>query len=129
MVVLISGNIDISFPAVAACSMYLTMLLATNVSSVSQFPFLVVVAAILGCLLGFINAVLVHFVRLPALIATLGTGSLIRGGLLAFVGTRILTDLPDSMISFSKSSVLRLANGEGRFASLATSVPIYLPWR
>ena len=125
MVVLISGNIDISFPAVAACSMYLTTLLATNVVGVSQFPLLVAVSAILGALLGSINALLVHYVRLPALIATLGTGSLIRGGLLAFVGTRILTELPDSMIAFSKSAVLQVTAADGAPVSLTSSIPIY----
>ena len=125
MVVLVSGNIDISFPAIAACSMYLTTMLATNVASLSHFPVLVALSALVGCLLGCLNAVLVHFIRLPALIVTLGTGSLIRGGLLAFIGTRILTDLPDSMIAFSKQSVWQVSTGEGKFVSLAASVPIF----
>lgn len=125
MVVLISGNIDISFPAVAASSMYLTILLATNITSVSDFPVLMLVSAIIGCLLGCMNGILVHFVRLPALIVTLGTGSMIRGGLLAFVGTRILTELPDSTIDFSKSTILHISNGDEEFVDLATSVPIF----
>ncbi len=125
MVVLISGNIDISFPAIAAASMYLTTLLATNISGINHFPVLVALSAVIGCLLGSLNSVLVHFVRLPALIVTLGTGSLIRGGLLAFVGTRILTDLPDSMIAFSKNNVSQISSGNGQSASLAASVPIF----
>lgn len=126
LVVLISGNIDISFPSIAAFSLYVTTLLATNLAVTDQIMLLLVISAAVGCLLGLVNAVLVHHARLPALIVTLGTGSLIRGGLLAFIGTRIITDLPDSMIAFSKRTMWQVHSEEGASVGLAVSVPIFL---
>lgn len=126
MIVLISGNIDISFPAIAAFSMYVTALMATSVTGINSMPVLIAIAAAVGCLLGLVNAALVHYFRLPALIVTLGTGSLIRGGLLAFIGTRIITDLPDSMVDFSKLTVLQPGGEQEQSAGLAASTPIFL---
>ena len=114
LVILISGDIDISFPAIAAFSMYVTCLIARTTELVDHIAILFGIAAAIGGLLGLFNAVFVHFFRLPALIVTLGTASLIRGGLLAFVGTKIVTDLPESMVTFSQARLLdkQLPNGE-----------------
>ena len=50
------------------------------------------------------NGMLVHFFRLPALIVTLGTASLIRGHP-QFVGTRNIANLPGSIIRFSRATM------------------------
>jgi len=125
LVVLISGGIDISFPAVAAFSMYVTCRLAQQFAWLDHIGVLLLVAAGIGCLLGWVNATLVHYCRLQSLIVTLGTGGLIRGGLLAFIGTRIITDIPHSMVEFSKTSVLRVESGLGETVGLAASIPIF----
>jgi len=130
LVVLISGNIDISFPSIAAFSMYVTTLFATSITGTDSMVILLLLSATIGCLLGLMNGALVHYVQLPALIVTLGTGSLIRGGLLAFIGTRIITDLPASMVAFSKCTILQTQNANGNSIGLAASVPIFfaLAW-
>lgn len=121
LVILISGDIDISFPAIAAFSMYVTCLIANATGLGSQIVVLFGIAAATGGLLGLFNAVFIHFFRLPALIVTLGTGSLIRGGLLAFVGTKIITDLPESMVSFSKLRIFTQQLPSGETIGLAVS--------
>ncbi len=125
LVVLISGNIDISFPAIAAFSMYVTTRLAQSGVVPNHIVALLLAAAAMGCLVGLVNAALVHFCRLPALIVTLGTGSLIRGGLLAFIGTRIITNLPESMVAFSKSTLWEVAGPGGGVAKLASSTLLF----
>ena len=72
LVILISGDIDISFPSIAAFSMYVTCLIARATGLVDHIAILFGIAAALGGLLGFFNAVFIHFFRLPALIVTLG---------------------------------------------------------
>lgn len=121
LVILISGDIDISFPAIAAFSMYVTCLIARATGLVDHITVLFGIAAAMGCGLGMLNAVFVHFFRLPALIVTLGTGSLIRGGLLAFVSTRIITDLPESMVTFSKCRFFKQQLPTGETIGLAGS--------
>jgi simple sugar transport system permease protein len=78
-------------------------------------------AAATGGLLGMFNAVFIHSFRLPALIVTLGTASLVRGGLLAFVGTRIITDLPESIVAFSRAQLFRQQLPGGETIGLAVS--------
>lgn len=125
LVVLISGNIDISFPAIAAFSMYVTALLARSVDAADHILVVFVIAAGLGCLLGLLNGVLIHAFRLPALIVTLGTASLIRGALLAFIGTRIIANLPDSMIAFSKATLFEGRQPDGEIVGLAASFLLF----
>ncbi len=126
MVVLISGNIDISFPAIAATSMVVTCRLAEHFASLDQIFLLLLLSSVIGASLGLLNGVLVHLFNLPALIVTLGTSSLIRGGLLAFIGTRIITNLPDSMVVFSKATFFSAEPKGGPASGVALSVVLYL---
>ncbi len=126
LVVLISGGIDIAFPAIAACSMYVTCRLALSGPWADQILVLFFLSTTIGGMLGLVNGALVHYFRLPALIVTLGTGSLIRGGLLAFVGTRIITNLPESMVAFSRTNWLQVQGHDGGLAGLSPAVVIYL---
>jgi simple sugar transport system permease protein len=114
LVVLLAGGIDISFTAIAAFSMYVTsrILLAVHPSGSILTAF-----AIAGCLglgLGLFNAFCISCCRLPTLIVTLGSASVFRGFLLGFVGTKIVTSLPASMVDFSRRSlfVTTLPGGE-----------------
>lgn len=121
LLVLISGHIDISFPAIAACSMYVTCLVARALPGLDHLWLLFLIAAAVGTALGLLNALLIHCFELPALIVTLGTAGLIRGGLLAFVGTRIITDLPESLVRFSRAQVFERAVAGGGTVGLSVS--------
>lgn len=81
--VLISGGIDISQGAVMSLSGLSAVVL------VQQFgvadPLAILIALIIGTLLGLANGLLAEGVRIPAFIATLGTALVIRG--IAFVYT------------------------------------------
>jgi len=101
LVALVAGGIDVSLPAIAAFCLYTTALFG-GAFGVADHPVLALgLAGLTGAVLGTMNAFFIHQFALPPLIVTLGTASLIRGGLLAFVGTRIVTDLPESMAAFS----------------------------
>jgi simple sugar transport system permease protein len=125
MTVLITNGIDISVPAIGVVSMYLT----TVTLNAIEFQGTVLLAILLGCLigavLGLVNGVLVAWLRLPALIVTIGTLTLYRGGLLAFVGTERIRELPAQMASFGQLSLLSLSSG-GRVASLSVTVLIWI---
>lgn len=81
--VLISGGIDISQGAVMSLSGLSAVVL------IQQFgvadPLAILIALIIGTLLGLANGLLAEGVRIPAFIATLGTALVIRG--IAFVYT------------------------------------------
>lgn len=110
LLIIASGGIDVSFTAIAIFAGYtsVTVALSTGVEGV-WLPFLTAVA--IGALLGVLNAWLVAGFRLPTLIATLGTQGIIRGALLAGVGSVYISTLPPALSAL----------GEARLATLDSS--------
>src|SRR4249919_289347 len=68
LVVLVSGGIDVSFPAIAAACMYVTCMVALQIAWLDHLALLLGGSMVLGLGLGLVNGMLVHFFRLPALI-------------------------------------------------------------
>ncbi|MBN1350094.1 ABC transporter permease [candidate division KSB1 bacterium] len=126
LVVLISGDIDISFTAIAACSMYLAnkILLANHLTESLALAFCV--SGAIGLVLGLFNAFFISTYKLPALIVTLGTASIFRGFMLAFIGTAVINTLPGSLIEFSKQMLFRRTLPSGEIIGLSLSFTILL---
>jgi simple sugar transport system permease protein len=121
LVVLLSGGIDVSFTAVAAFSMYATTLFITSSELSLNWAFIFLISIGIGMVLGLINAVFIGIFRLPTLIVTLGTLSLFRGFLLAFIGTRVISNLPPSMREFSRAPLFRITTPDGIIYTLPLS--------
>ncbi|RQW63335.1 ABC transporter permease [Vibrio viridaestus] len=79
-IVLISGGIDISFPATTIISQYV-MVLAINAFT-SNFVVAFAISGCIGLLLGLINALLVNKLRVPSIIITISTLNVFYGLLL-----------------------------------------------
>ncbi len=112
-VILAAGGIDVSFTAIAALSMYsVTLLVKTHFPGM---PLLMIFAMSVlgGGLLGLINGLLVHHLKAPSLIVTIGTQYLFRGFLLTFVGTVWILNLPDQMDSFGKLPLITYLSASG----------------
>ncbi len=97
MVVIISGGIDVSFPAIGCVAMYVPMYMYNNGMGVDSVWFFFGIAMLIGLVFGILNGVLVSFLKLPPLIATLSTSSVASGGLIMLLGTREFTTLPPSL--------------------------------
>lgn len=92
-VVLIAGGIDISFPATAAISQYV---MATYVLSVGgNFFIAFLIAAVVGIVLGIVNAILVYKLKVPAIIITISTLNLFFGLLIYFTDGAWLYGFPE----------------------------------
>ena len=104
LLVLITGGIDVSVSATAVASMYITATVLLEVDFHGPFLVGALIACAIGACFGLVNAILVTRLGLPSLIVTLGTLTLFRGGLLAFVGTQRLRELPSQMSEFSTAS-------------------------
>jgi simple sugar transport system permease protein len=125
LIVIISGHIDISFTAIAAFAMYCTGKLMLQFFPGAPLVAALLVAGVIGVLLGSVNALFVAWFRMPALIVSLGTASAIRGFMLAFIGVRIINNLPQAHIAFSRSHLLQLTDSTGRIVSLPTAFLLY----
>ena len=126
MVVMLSGGIDVSFPAFAIAAMYLTIkaMVALPYDGV-LLPFLASTA--IGLVLGLLNAVFVHGLRMIPLIVTLGTGTAVRGLLLGAVSASQINidQMPPALIAFARTDLLRVG-GAGQPAELSAMVLLYL---
>jgi len=128
LMVLVSGGIDVSFPAVAIVSSYLAVLTIdrTGIDSI-WLAFAVSIA--IGTALGATNALLIHFLKLPTLIVTLGTASVYHGLMAVVFGTDDFTtgEMPTSLIDFGNVSLYSVVDGEtGQSFSLTVFLPITL---
>ena len=112
-VILAAGGIDVSFTAIAALAMYsVTQWVAQHFPSAPLF-LIFAVAVLGGGLLGWINGFLVHQLKAPSLIVTIGTQYLFRGFLLTFVGTVWILNLPTQMDSFGKLALIDTTSARG----------------
>lgn len=91
--VIISGNIDISVGALIGVLATISGTLAVN-----GMPIVVawLAALVAGILLMALQGAIIAYLRIPAIVVTLGMLSILKGGLISVTGGRWITDLPDS---------------------------------
>lgn len=125
LLVMITGGIDVSVSATAVAAMYITTVFLLELDYQGTFLVAALIAAGIGAVFGLVNATLVTLLKLPSLIVTLGTLTLFRGGLLAFVGSDRIRTLPAQMSEFSTAQLFTLETG-GRPAPFHVSVAVLI---
>lgn len=90
--VLISGGIDISFPAMTIIAQYVMVLILRDIGG--NFIVAYLIAGSVGILLGCVNAILVNRLRVPSIIITISTLNIFYGLLLWFSKGVWLYDFP-----------------------------------
>ncbi len=108
--VILSGGIDVSFPALASLTSYATtkMLLDAGYTGGIWLPILISLA--LGAALGAFNGYFIGFLGLPALIVTLGTSSVFKGVMQGALNSVQLATIPPGMQAFGTSSLFVASN-------------------
>lgn len=133
LLVLISGGIDVSFTAIAAFALYTTTLILTKAGVAIPWYVAFLVAMAIGTALGLVNAVFIAGFRLPTLIVTLGTLTAIRGVLLTFVGSTLISNMPPGLRDFSRLFMIRGTTADGYFFTLpwafaALAIVVVVTW-
>jgi rhamnose transport system permease protein len=90
--VIISGNIDISVGSLIGVLATLSGTLAVN-----GLPIIICWLAplVVGILVMALQGVIIAYLRIPAIVVTLGMLSILKGGLISATGGKWITDLPD----------------------------------
>ena len=114
--VLISGGIDVSFPAIASLSMFATTQMFLNAGYTGSIIVIYAVGALIGLVLGAVNAILIAKFKFPTLIVTLGTSSLFTGILLGPLAAHEIR-VPQPMIDHGKAKLFSAANAQLGFSS------------
>ena len=125
--VMISGGIDVSFPAFAVAGMYLTvkLMVYTNYQGI-VLPFML--AILIGLVCGALNGLFVYKYKMIPLIVTLGTASMVKGFILGAVGTSMvnINKMPPQLIQFAKSNIINITKEDGTSFGLTSMILIYL---
>lgn len=102
-VVLILGEFDLSFQAVAG---FATITVATLIAKhgVPLVPAIIIVLAI-GALIGALNGCLIAYVKLAALVVTIGMGSLLNGGEFAVAKSESISGFSPGFVSFCQGNI------------------------
>lgn len=96
--VMLTRNIDVSVGSITGmCAVLLGLLLNAGY----PLPVACVATLLLGLLAGFINGVLVAWLKIPAIVATLGTLGLYRGVMLLWTGGKWIEGLPAQLKQLS----------------------------
>ncbi len=128
-IVIVSGGIDVSFPALASLIAYATskMLSDSAYQGPVIVPFLIGIG--MGIVLGSLNGLFISTFRLPALIVTLGTQSVYRGLMQGVLNSVQISEdlLAPSMPRFGYSSLFTGTNPEtGLTSDMPTTFLIFL---
>lgn len=108
MLGIIAGGIDVSFPAIAVCSMYITSKLCAQISYTGSVMWPILLAVVIGSLLGTINGLIIASFKLPAFIVTLGTSSAFHGLLISLMGAKPVNRLVPPLEAMSKAEIFHV---------------------
>ena len=119
--VIVSGGIDVSFPALASLAVYATtrMLVDTHYDGGIIVPILMTVT--FGALLGAFNGYFAGRLAVPELIITLGTASVFAGIMQGALSSVQIPQIPGAMEGFGEASLLVASNSE---SGLTSSLPL-----
>lgn len=119
LIVIISGGIDISFPAVGIFAGYTAVVLMQRFEWNPENLLLpIALAIIIGTILGAINSIAIATFGIPTLIATLGTSGIFRGLMLTFIGSSFISDIPVALDKFATADLLKIQPEVGTLARL-----------
>ncbi len=106
--VILTRNIDLSIGSIVGFTAFATGSLISNHPDMAP-ALLVLYAMVVGAAFGSINGVLVAYVKVPAIIVTLGTLALFRSFLVEFSNAKSITssELPQWLVTFPNTVLLR----------------------
>ncbi len=108
--VIVSGGIDVSFPALASLSVYATTKYLLDTNYQGGVWVAIVMALAIGAVLGAFNGLFIGYFKLPALIVTLGSSSVFKGIMQGALNSKQLTTIPVGMREWGTSSLFIAKN-------------------
>lgn len=110
--VLVSGGIDVSFPALASLAVYAVTRVLVDNSFQGSFLVPLVMVIALGAVLGAFNGLFTSRLTVPTLIITLGTANVFSGVMQGALSSVQINQLPPSMSDFGRSALLRVTSAQ-----------------
>jgi rhamnose transport system permease protein len=121
---IIAGEIDISVAGIIALA---SVAMGLGAAQGIETPGLLAIGLATGLGAGAINGALVTWLRVPSIVATIGTMTLFRGVAYAVLGDRVLKDYPDSFAGLGQGYAFgAISIGLCIFAVLALLTALFL---
>ena len=112
LLVIVSGGIDVSFMAIGIFSGYAVIILTNATGFGADYAVVgFATAALIGLGLGLLNAIAIAGLRIPTLIATLGTQGIIRGAMLLWVGSSVIPHYPAGLDRIGNDYLITVRSG------------------
>lgn len=124
--VILSGGIDVSFPALASLTAFATTKYLLDIGYTGSILLPLLMAIVIGAILGAINGFFVGYLDLPAMIVTLGTSSIFKGFMQGTLQSKQLAVIPEGMKSFGKSYIYTAVNSQSGLSSKLPSAFLVL---
>lgn len=125
LVIMLSGGIDVSFMASALFGSYVSAFVMIK-TGINSLAFAFVFSMSMGLILGLINALLVHWLRLPAFIITLGTQNLFHGVMTTFISDKTYGAgvMPPCLSKFGSSTLFKVQTDAGVMGLTTSVIPV-----
>lgn len=111
LLVIVTGGIDLSVSASVAAVTVIIGKFMVNVTGNVFITF--IVGCLAGTIFGLINGVLVAKLKIPAIVVTLGTMTIINGAMLYYTNGTWINDIPQNFIEFGKMTIFSIPDGQG----------------
>lgn len=119
--VLVSGGIDVSFPALASLAVYATTRILVDAGWGGGIWLPLIIAIIFGALLGAFNGIFTSRIAIPVLIITLGTANVFSGFMQGALGSVQIPNIPVGMSEFGRATLFVATNPK---SGLTSNMPI-----
>ena len=119
--VIVSGNIDVSFPYTAMFCMFAVTKWFSVIDYQGPVFLAFLIAGVIGMVLGLLNGVLAAWLKLPTLIITLGTCTIFLGITQGVLQSSVISVLPVPMAKMVTTNLFSVVNGE---TGLGSSMPV-----
>lgn len=118
---LVSGGIDVSFPALASLAVYAAtrILVDAGYEGGLWLPFLIV--TVIGAVFGAFNGWFASRFAVPVLIITLGTASVFSGIMQGALGSVQIPNIPPAMSEFGRATLFVATNPD---SGLTSNMPV-----
>ncbi|MCR2792295.1 ABC transporter permease [Microbacterium sp. zg.Y625] len=119
--VLVSGGIDVSFPALASLSVYATTRLLVDAGYGGSIWVPLALVVVFGALLGAFNGLFTARFAVPVLIITLGTANVFSGFMQGALGSVQIPTIPAGMSEFGRATLFVATNPD---SGLTSNMPV-----
>ena len=113
LIIIISGGFDVSFTAIAQVTEYFCVYFMVNWFTHGNLLLTMILASMVGALMGLFNGFLIDHFKMPAIIITISTQNLFYGLMYVVTRGKLLYTIPDFIWPLADGKMFKVAQAVG----------------